>query len=1164
MFKASSENHLPFGLAYQHMMNGIAIIHPHTYKIIYTNPALLGLLGYDSEAQGGVLPELDWLCPDPQDRQSFVEAAENFCSLSGYKQDAKQDTEKRIRHLNGQLTWVRQRLSLLPSVDFVSTGFIIAEFSDFVHRNQENLPLLNNRNLLSLLTRNFQDVISVSNSDGVIHFVSPSSLEVLGIDPKDMIGKKRIEYYHPDDVVQMSKPGQLYSEDDLFMRRIRHSDGSYIWVEVWSKIIWDDLDQTEKILSVARNVTKRKKSEEKLAQCQRIAQIGTWDWDLSGPYLNVSEGTMRIFGNAFDSVIEGPEAIFRMVHQDDVVRAMEEVSQSVAQGKNGSIVHRIVLANGEIRVIINQWEVEKDSSGASRQLIGIIQDITEQTQMEQRLRESEQRYKSMFDNNPAAVYSMDLEGNYLTANANLEKLSGYSLEELIGMYYGPLVSEKDVEKTRKHFQLAASGEAQNYEITIIHKEGHDVDISVANIPILVNGQVVGVYGISSDITDRKRLDERIRESESRYKSLFDNNETAICSFDNLGRYRSINLSMQALTGYTLEELQSGENTPLVHSDDLSRSIEKAKLVLQGTSQEYEARMIAKDGTIRDLSINNVPIIINDKVDGFYGIATDITDLKLYMERIKKLGYEHERILNALTEGIFRLNAEGFSTFINSAGAALLGIPNHETINPIDLGLIQQTDVDGNPYKPDASPIIRAIREGRTFKENEAVFWKRSGTSFLVEYQVTPLFDKGELNGAVVVFRDITGEKEIIRAKEFAERSDRAKSDFLSIMSHELRTPMNGIIGMMDLMLETKLNEEQREYADIISQSSEALLHILNEILDFSKIEAGKMVLNPEPLSVEDALTEVSELFAVSASEKGVAINCSIAAEVPGFIISDPVRLRQVLVNLVSNAVKFTEYGSVNLSCGLISRSTEKELLLEFVIEDTGIGIPQDKVSQLFQSFSQVHSGMSRKYGGTGLGLAICKKLVELLGGDISVESVVGEGSTFRFTLLTSEHVVPGVMQVNEIPMRSADQVPAVEPVVPAEPYGKLSILVAEDHPINQKIFRSILMKLGYGMDVVENGEEALNAVMNAEPDKRYDLIFMDLQMPVMDGLEAASLIRQQVPDPASSVIVALTAYTRPEDREACFAAGMQEFLRKPVRLEEIDALLRKYALGSGL
>ncbi|MBA3921671.1 MAG: response regulator, partial [Nostocaceae cyanobacterium] len=397
------------------------------------------------------------------------------------------------------------------------------------------------------------------------------------------------------------------------------------------------------------------------------------------------------------------------------------------------------------------------------------------------------------------------------------------------------------------------------------------------------------------------------------------------------------------------------------------------------------------------------------------------------------------------------------------------------------------------------------------------------------------------------------EMELVEAREAALAAARIKSQFLANMSHEIRTPMNGVLGMAELLLKTHLTTQQQNFAQVISNSANHLLTIINDILDFSKLEAGEMRLQTIDFDLNDCIDTVIEVLSSQAEEKGLELAVSIDSQVNRKLQGDPIRLRQILLNLVSNAIKFTDVGEVVLAVtrgvgeGESGGVGEMTSLL-FSVRDTGIGISVEGQQKLFQSFSQVDASSTRQYGGTGLGLTICKQIVEQMGGEISVKSEIGQGSTFWFTAQFLVQDINAITQPSVVEMNS-EGINRIE-----LKNHQINILIAEDNLVNQQVLLNQLENLGYRADFVVNGEQAL-AMLSQQ---NYDIVLMDCQMPVIDGYTATQELRRREGSNRHTVVIALTANAMPEDREKCLASGMDDYISKPINLSLLNALLQRW------
>jgi two-component system, sensor histidine kinase and response regulator len=659
------------------------------------------------------------------------------------------------------------------------------------------------------------------------------------------------------------------------------------------------------------------------------------------------------------------------------------------------------------------------------------------------------------------------------------------------------------------------------------------------------------------------------------------------------------------------------------------------------------------------------------------------------ESEQKLSEEEARmrlLLESTGEAVYGVDNKGECTFCNQAMLRLLGYGRQEDVQGRNIhDVLHHTRRDGNPYPRDECSLQKEFLSGRKFHVPEELLWRADGSSFDAEVWCHPLLEDGVRHGAVVTFVDITERKKaqqaLRQAKEDAEAANRAKSDFLANMSHEIRTPMNGILGMTTLALETNLDAEQREYLGMVKSSGESLLTLLNDILDLSKIEAGKLDLEIADMSVENCIEEALEPLALRAQQKGIELVWNVGRDIPEVVRGDSMRLRQVFINLVGNALKFTNKGQVAIY-GRHAGVVEGGLMLEFTISDTGIGIAEEKRKKIFEAFAQADMSTTRRYGGTGLGLSICERLVNLMDGRIWVESEEGRGSEFHFTMkvfcdavkeelrVTPDErvqpktpaVVRRVLVVGHNPinrellerllprwnMKAVEAATAKDALVlltraqrtsesfsaimiekdmtnpgglallaalrtsagsdlPAilvhsrpldaadrkrceqagvtrtilkpfrrstlyqalqECFGEaketqvaaavapeeevrigLRILLAEDNAVNQRLTSRLLEKMGHMVTIAGNGQIAMQLLAEEE----FDLVAMDMQMPIMDGLEATERIRASEKKSGRHVaIVAMTANAFEEDRERCRRAGMDGYIAKPVSYKSIE------------
>jgi two-component system sensor histidine kinase/response regulator len=771
-----------------------------------------------------------------------------------------------------------------------------------------------------------------------------------------------------------------------------------------------------------------------------------------------------------------------------------------------------------------------------------------------------------------AIVSMtDIAGDILYVNDKFCAISGFARAELIGHNHRLINSgQQDAAFFSSLWQGIAAGQVWHGEICNTTKQGQHYWVDATIVPFLdPQGAPYQFIAICTDITERKRMAEKITTSERQYRHVVNGLSEVVFRADLSGRWTFLNPAWRTITGQRVHAALGQSLVTAIDARDQAPLQEALDAMAQGRlpHHQQELRIDSQYAGQRWVDFHVQPERDrHGRISGFTGSLSDITEQRQATAQLKDNLNFVDTLLESIPLPVFLQDPQGRYLRMNRQFGVFFDIRTEDFLGKTAFDLLLPREAAG------AREVDRQLISEGGMKHIERTFQRGERQVDVLYSKAVQLHPDGSLLGLVGTIVDISSQKAaaraLLQARDAAQSANRSKSEFLANMSHEIRTPMNGIIGMTDLMLDSPLDAHQREQLDVVKSSADALLQIINDILDFSKIEAGKMTLDRVGFDLGQLVTETVRAHALRARQSALELLLEVDPALPRNLLGDPGRFRQILTNLIGNAIKFTPAGTVRVGVRLAGQSGHSAML-EISVADTGIGIPADKQATVFEPFEQEDGSTIRRFGGTGLGLSITRKLVALMAGEITLRSAVGDGSTFIITVRvdiapdpalasialhqTPRRVLEAEAGVSALPAGiTAMRSPVTDRTMPA-----LSILLVEDNPLNQKLAVTLLTKWGHQVTVAPNGVEAL--VLHAQ--RRFDLILMDLQMPLMDGIEATARIRaREQQGQAKTVIIAMTANAMQGDQERCLASGMDDYLSKPFKTDHFVALLKKYAL----
>jgi two-component system, sensor histidine kinase and response regulator len=936
-----------------------------------------------------------------------------------------------------------------------------------------------------------------------------------------------------------------------------------------------------RFMGTSVDITQLKQTQEELQRVKdrlerALRASNTATWDLETPDGLLTSG-IPVFHNAWEQCgYDAPsdpqlaaQVLVALLPPGDAEPFIAKVQAFFdGSGREWEIEERVLHKDGTERWHLKRGTVERNADGRVTRFSGTTTDIIDRKQIEGELERTKDRLELALWGSKACTWDFVVPdgqiANAISVYTNAWELLGHEMPsnpQPASEVLSALLSSEDLQPFTNLVQVVFDGTGQDWEVEqrVKYEDGTARWLLGRGVVMRnESGRVTRFIGTAIDITDRKLIERALADSEERFRRTFENAAVGMILTDLEGKFLEYNRRFCEFLGYASEDLSGRCVFEFMDPDEAALHLANQQCVVRGEAPSFsrDTRYFRKDDAVvwGNLTLS----VIQRHADGtpvhVMGILQDITERKVLEAEVRQGKETLELAMRGSDISVAVIDfADGD---LNNSRSTVFNFWELQGIDPAtapaDYGASSRLSIHPDDYDAVLADFRAAAEARRPRWDIEHRFFHADGSVRWRLSRGTVLYDTvGNVSRFLATAIDITKlkqiESELLRARQAAEAANRAKDEFLANVSHEIRTPMNAILGITELALDSAPNNHQRQLLSTVRSAAKNLLGIINDLLDFSKIEAGKLTLDRAPFSLRAAVGDTLRALAVRAHRKGLELLCRVHPEVPDALDGDAGRLRQVLMNLVGNAIKFTHRGEVEVevgiapSCGASHHTQDVQLV--FTVRDTGVGIAAETQAVIFQAFEQGDSSTTRNYGGTGLGLTISAQLAALMNGSITVESAPGCGSKFRFT-------ASFVRSLRSNGMTTSPEQPA-DPPVPA-----LNILVAEDNELNIALLEELLPRRGHHAQFARDGRAALDLAL--APEEACDLMLLDLHMPGLDGLQVARAIREHEQGTSRHLpIIALTARSSAHDRERCIAAGMDEFLSKPIEAAALWAAVER-------